>query len=103
MFGRQVTMQLKPDSGWEFIQLNQTVVNAILREQPGFLSETIHMNPGGSSVIVNSLWDSQADEAWYNKTGYVQVLKLLADVVEGTPMVRTFELAITTFHFALAA
>ena len=103
MFGRQVTMKLKSDAASEFIRLNQTVVNAILREQHGFLSETIHMNPERSSVIVNSLWNSQADEANYDKTGYLQTLKLLADVVEGTPMVKTFELAIPSFQLAAAA
>ena len=43
MFGRQVTMKLKSDAASEFIRLNQTVVKAILREQHGFLSETIHL------------------------------------------------------------
>jgi heme-degrading monooxygenase HmoA len=103
MFGRQVTMKLKSDAGWEFIRLYQTVVNAILLEQPGFLSETIHMNSERSSVIVNSLWDSREHEASYDKTGYLQTLKLLADVVEGTPMVKTFELAIPSFELAIAA
>jgi hypothetical protein len=98
MFGRQVTMKLKPGSGWEFIRLNQTLVSPILREQQGFLSETMHFNPEHSEVIVNSLWDTKEDEASYDKTAYLEMVKLLADVVEGTPMVKTFELAATHCH-----
>ena len=103
MFGRQVTMKLKPDAAWEFLRLNRTVVNRILCEQHGFLSETIHLDPKRSDVVVNSLWDTKEDAASYDKTGYLETLKLLADVVEGTPMVKTFELAIAPMLIAIAA
>ncbi|HET6862471.1 MAG TPA: hypothetical protein VFH91_05470 [Pyrinomonadaceae bacterium] len=98
MFGRQVTMKLKPGSGSEFIRINQTLVKTILREQQGFLSETTHINPEHSEVTANSLWNTKEDEVRYDETAYLEIVKALADVVEGTPMVKTFELAQTYFH-----
>jgi hypothetical protein len=34
----------------------------------------------------------------YNRTGYPEILKTLAKVVEGTPKVETFELSNSTLH-----
>jgi hypothetical protein len=102
MFGRQVTLKLKPGAGFKFVRIHQTVVTAILREQQGFLDETIHLNLGFSEIIVCSLWSSIEDEARFEQTAYLEVLRELADVVEGTPMVKTFEL-IDPYVYALAA
>lgn len=103
MFGRQVTMKLKPGTSWEFIRINRTLVDGILREQQGFLGESMQINREHSEVIANSLWNTREDEAIYAKTAYLETLRMLADVVEGTPMVKTFELAQTYSHWAVAA
>ena len=102
MFGRQVTLKLKPGAGFKFVRTHQTVITAILREQHGFLDETFHLNRGKSEIIFCSLWNTPEDAARYERTAYIQVLRELADVVEGTPMVKTFEL-ISPFVHAVAA
>jgi len=54
--------------------------------------------PGGTEAIGISLWESEEDADAYNRDAYPEVLKALAKVVEGTPQVRTFYVANSTFH-----
>ena len=45
-----------------------------------------------------SLWDNQESADAYSRDSYAKVLKGLAKVVEGTPVVRTWEVSNSTFH-----
>jgi hypothetical protein len=44
------------------------------------------------------LWDQKENAEAYSRDGYPAVLKALGNVVEGTPQVRTYEVANSTFH-----
>jgi hypothetical protein len=67
------------------------------------LSETTLIAPERSEAIANSFWDTKEDAEAYNRSGYPEVLKTLTSVLDGTPTVKTFELANPTFHKAAAA
>ena len=103
MFGRQVTMKLKPNSAAELTRIAENEIIPILRRQKGFRDETTFITPEGSEAIANSFWDTEEDAEAYNRTGYPEVLKTLSNVIDGTPTVRTFEAADSTVHRSAAA
>jgi hypothetical protein len=103
MFGRQVTLKLKANSAKELTRLNDNEIIPMLRKQKGFRDETTFIAPERSEAIANSFWDTKEDAEAYNRAGYAEVLKTLSSVLDGTPTVKTFELANSTFHKAAAA
>ena len=56
-----------------------------------------------SEAIAISFWDTKEEAEAYNVTGYSEVLKNLAGLVEGTPRVGTAEVMTTTFQKLAAA
>ena len=96
MFGREVTMKLKADAAAELTRIAESDIIPILRRQKGFRDETIFIAPERGEAIANSFWDTQEDAEAYSRTGYPEVLRLLANAIEGTPTVRTFSFASTT-------
>lgn len=103
MFGRQVTMKLKANSASELTRIADNEIIPILRKQKGFRDETTFIAPERSEAIANSFWDNREDAEAYNLAAYPEVLKTLSNVIEGTPTVKTFEFATSTFHKAAAA
>jgi quinol monooxygenase YgiN len=99
MFGRHVSMQLKPNTRAEFTATVENVILPILRKQHGFQDEIAFVAPGsGTEVVAISLWDKKEDAEAYLRSSYPDVLKALAKVVDGTPEVRNFEVANSTLQ-----
>ena len=98
MFTRHVTMKLKANSAAEFNRIIEKEVLPLLRKQKGFRDEITFIAPERSEAVGNSFWDTKADAQAYNSTGYPELLKTLATVVEGTPTVETFEVSNSTCH-----
>jgi heme-degrading monooxygenase HmoA len=97
MFARHVSMHLKPNTHAEFTQTIEDEVLPLLRKQHGFQDEIAFVAPGsGTEVIAISLWDKKEDAEAYHSGSYPEVLKALANVVEGTPEIRNFEVASST-------
>ena len=103
MFGRQVTLKLKANSATELNRIAEAEILPILRKQKGFRDETTFIAPERSEAVVNSFWDTKADAAAYDSTAYPEVLKTLSNVIDGTPTVKTFEFASSTFHQVAAS
>ncbi|HEY8227334.1 MAG TPA: hypothetical protein VIG25_18830 [Pyrinomonadaceae bacterium] len=103
MFGRQVTLKLKANSVTDFTRIVEDQIIPTLRKQKGFRDETTFIAPERSEAIANSFWDTKEDAEAYNRTAYPEVLKTLSNVIDGTPTVKTFEFANSTFHKAAAA
>ena len=98
MFGRQVTLKLKANSATELNRINEAEILPILRQQKGFRDEATFIAPERSEAIANSFWDTKADAEAYDHTAYPEVLKTLSKVIDGTPTVKNFEFANSTFH-----
>jgi hypothetical protein len=96
-------MKLKPNSASELARIADNQIIPILRKQKGFRDETTLIAPERSEAVANSFWDTKEDAEAYNRTAYPDVLKTLSNVIEGTPTVRTFEFANSTFHKSAAA
>jgi hypothetical protein len=98
MYARNVSMNLKPNTAREFTQTFEKDILPILRKQNGFKDEITFVGTDGKDVLAISLWDRKENADVYSRETYPQVLKSLARVVEGTPEVRGYEVAISTFH-----
>jgi len=98
MFARTVRIQLKPNSVAEFTRTLENDIIPLLRQQPGFQDEIAFVVPGGTEAVSISVWDQQADAEAYARGTYPQVLQAVANVLEGTPQVDTYEVSNSTFH-----
>jgi hypothetical protein len=98
MFARSVSFRLKPNSIAAFTKLIEDETLPLLRKQKGFQDEITLFVPGGRDAVGISLWDQKESADAYNCHGYPDVLKAIRNLVEGTPQVRTYEVANSTFH-----
>lgn len=98
MFARSVSMHLKANSAGEFTRAIEDKVIPLLRKQKGFLDEIVLTGPGGTEVMGISLWDRKETAEAYNRDTYPEVQKALANVIEGTPALQTYEVTNSTFH-----
>jgi len=98
MFTRVVAMQLKPNTHREFSELFDKQIMPTLRKQQGFKDELLFVVPGGPEVVAISLWESKENAETYDRATYPEILKTLAKVIDGTPVVKTFQVAHSTFH-----
>ena len=98
MFARNLHLHLKPNCVAEFTQTIEKEVIPLLRKQKGFQDEITFVTPNGTEVVGISLWDKEVDAEAFDRHTYPAVLKALAKVAEGTPEVRTYEVANSTFH-----
>jgi heme-degrading monooxygenase HmoA len=98
MYARQLSIQLKPDSRSDFTRKIESEILPLLRNQKGFQDEITFVNPAGRDAFAVSLWDSKESAEAYDRTTFAEVTKLLSKMVEGTPRVRSYEVANSTFH-----
>ena len=98
MFARTVRIQLKPNSVAEFTRTLENDIIPLLRKQQGFQDEIAFVVPGGTEAVSISVWDQREQAETYARDTYPQVLKAVANVVEGTPQVDTYEVSNSTFH-----
>jgi heme-degrading monooxygenase HmoA len=96
MFARKVSVRLKPEALPVFSTLMESKILPWLRTQEGFLDLIILARPDGSEVATISFWDQETHAQAYNSTGYAEVLKVLAETLDGIPYVKTFEVVSST-------
>jgi hypothetical protein len=98
MYARHVSFNLKPITQDELNQMFEREILPLLQKQNGFTDEITLVNQDGRQVLAISLWDSKSSAEVYGRDAYPQVLKTLSRVVEGTPQVHGYEVALSTFH-----
>ena len=98
MFARSVSFHLKPGRATEFSQLVDKDIIPVLRKQKGFQDEIAFVTAGGTDAVGISVWDLKESAETYARGAYPGVLKTLAEVVEGTPQVQTYDVSNSTFH-----
>ncbi len=96
MYGRRVSFLLKPESFNDFNRRQEKEVLPILRQQKGFEDVITMVTPDKKRVEAISIWNKLEDAEAYDRTSYKEVVKLLSNVVEGTPKVETMEMAAST-------
>ena len=98
MYARQVSMELRSNSRADFARTIESEILPLLRKQKGFQDEITFVSPAGKDAFAVSLWDSKESAEAYDRTTFAEVTKLLSKLVEGTPQVRSYEVANSTFH-----
>jgi hypothetical protein len=98
MFARNVSVHLKANSVAEFTRTVDEKIIPVLRKQRGFQDEIAFVTANGTEAVSITLWDQKEDAEAYNRGVYPSVLKNLANVVDGTPHVESYEVSNSTFH-----
>lgn len=98
MYARNVSMHLKPKTAPEFTRTLEKDILPLLRRQQGFMDEITFVAEDGTGAIAISLWEQQENAEAYGRDTYPEVLKKLANVVDGTPQVLYCEVSNSTFH-----
>jgi len=98
MFARHVTLQLKSNLVREFPVTFEKEIVPLLRKQKGFLDEMLFVTPESLDVVAISLWEEKQHAEAYNREVYPQVVKILQKYIEGTPVVKPFEVKYSTFQ-----
>jgi hypothetical protein len=98
MYARHVSFKLKAIKPEELTQIFEKDILPLLQSQDGFTDEITFVSPDGKDAIAISLWDRKENADAYSRETYPKVLKGLARVVEGTPQVRGYEVAVSTLH-----
>lgn len=97
MFARKVTARLHNDCLRKFTKLVEGAVVPWLKSQEGFRELIILASDGGKEVTTITFWDHEAAAEAYNATGYPKVLQALAQLLDGVPCVKTFDVVSSTF------
>ena len=98
MFVRNVKLHLKANSAGEFARTLESDVLPVLRKQNGFKDELAFVGSNGSDAVSITMWDRKESADVYARDTYPAVLKSLANVLDGTPKVDTYEVSNSTFH-----
>ena len=96
MFARKVAARLKPNSLTEFKDLMEREILPWLRKQEGFLDLITLAVPDSREVATITFWDHQGKAQACNSSGYPEALKILGELLDGTPHVKTFEVVNST-------
>jgi heme-degrading monooxygenase HmoA len=98
MFARKVAVRLKPGSLKEFVRIMEGEIVPWLRTQPGFLDLITLAAPDGSEVATISFWDEERNAQAYNSSGYPKALKILEELLDAKPYVKTFDVVSSTLQ-----
>ena len=98
MYTRNVRIKLKVNGAPEFTRILKNEIIPLLRKQEGFQDEMLFVAPQRNEAIAISFWDKRVNAEAYNHIAYLDVLRILSTVVEGMPVVETFEVANSTSH-----
>jgi heme-degrading monooxygenase HmoA len=98
MFARKVAVRLKPDALKKFTSLMDGEIVPWLRTQPGFLDLIILAAPDDSEVATLSFWDEEHNAQAYNSSGYPKALKILEELLDAQPYVKTFNVVSSTLQ-----
>ena len=98
MFTRNVIMNLKPNCVKQYTETLENKVIPLLRSQKGFQDEISFVNRTGTEATGISIWNTKEDAEAYDRTDYKEVRTLLADIIKGTPEIKTGEVTNSTPH-----
>jgi heme-degrading monooxygenase HmoA len=99
MFTRIVEVTTKAGKSNEVANAINEKILPFLRQQPGFLDETVLTSETESNRVLGiSFWKTKEDAERYSREQFPKVNEILADLIETTPIVRTFHVHTSTPH-----
>ena len=103
MFARRLSIHLKPNSVAQFTEIEEKETIPVFRQQKGFRDLMAFVSPSGREAFVITLWDGPESAEAYGRESYPRLLKLLGNVIEGTPVLDTYNVSNSTSHKVAAA
>ena len=99
MFTRIVEITGKSGKVNELTHMIHEKFLPILKKQTGFVDETVLTSDTNPNRILGiSFWKTKEDAERYRREEYPKVSELLLPLVEGAPIVRTFDVQSSTSH-----
>jgi quinol monooxygenase YgiN len=99
MFTRVVEINAKSGKVSELANTIHEKVLPILKKQAGFVDETVLTSDAEPNHIIGlSFWNSKEDAERYHREGYPKVNEILSPLLEGAPVIRTFNVHTSTTH-----
>ena len=95
---RNVHFLLKDGKQKEFIQLFESKILPVLRQQKGFEDEITLVD--NYRVVAISFWDDRKNAETYGTSAYPKLAEMLTPMIQAPPKVETFEVATTTLAVA---
>ncbi|MEO8433126.1 MAG: hypothetical protein ABI592_16605 [Acidobacteriota bacterium] len=95
-FARNVRFQIKNGKEKEFTTMFENDGIPTLRKQKGFQDElTLVIGNRGMGI---SLWDNRDSAESYQASAFPRIVEKLVPVIEGTPHVENYDVAMTTLR-----
>jgi hypothetical protein len=98
VFARKVAARLKPNSLTEFKKLMEREILPWLRMQEGFLDLLTLAVPDSREVATITFWNHKGKAQACNSGGCPEALRILGELLDGPPHVKTFEVVSSTFR-----
>jgi heme-degrading monooxygenase HmoA len=99
MFTRIVELTTKPGKNRELSDTVHEKVLAILKKQKGFVDEMVLVSDRDDNRVVGlSFWNTKEDAEQYHRADYPKVQEILRPLLDGEPVIRTFEVHTSTTH-----
>jgi heme-degrading monooxygenase HmoA len=99
MFTRTVEVTLKSGKARELANIINDKVLPILKKQKGFVDETVLVSDTEDNrVQALSYWNSKEDAERYQREQYPAIHEMVRHLLEAEPVVRTFNVDISTTH-----
>jgi quinol monooxygenase YgiN len=96
---RNVRVQLKEGKNKEFIQVFESQILPVLRQQTGFQDELALLDNNRALLI--SFWDSRKNAETYSTTVFPKLVEKLGPMIQAPPTVETYEVAASTMAVAV--
>jgi quinol monooxygenase YgiN len=91
---RNVHIQLRDGKQKEFVQLFESQILPVLRQQKGFQDELTLVDNNRALAI--SFWDDRKNAEMYHNTAFPKLVEKLNPVIQGAPTVETYDVATST-------
>src|SRR5713101_3156816 len=99
MFTRTVEVTPKSGKARELANIINDKVLPILKKQKGFVDETVLVSDKEDNRVLSlSFWNTKDDAEEYHREHYQKVHEMVRHLLEGEPMIRTFDVHISTTH-----
>ncbi len=99
MYTRVVELTTKPEKARELCAAIDDKVLPILKKQAGFVDETVLASDTESNrVLALSFWNAKEDAERYHQEQYPKINQMLSHLLDGSPVIRTFDVHSSTTH-----
>jgi len=99
MFTRTVEVTSKSGKARELANIINDKALPILKKQKGFVDETVLVSDKDDNRVLGlSFWNTKADAEQYHRAEYQKVHEMVRHLLDGEPVIRTFDVHTSTTH-----